>query len=453
MIRRLLGSFLVLVVVVVVGAVVPLGLQTASHYRRDYVDATLSQSRAIASVLEERLSDHPGGHRLTASLNRLLPAGEGVAVLDRGRLVAERTGLDFRIPESLKTGRRSSLNEPGAGGESILVVRTPLGLQGEHGGSVLLARSTEPLEGRIRTLWLTLAAVAAAACLIAAALAAWLSGWVSGPLRRLESAAHAVGMGQLDRRVGTVHGPPEVRRLASTFDTMAARLDALVAGQRGMVADVSHQLRTPLSALRLRLELLADQGPQSSEEVQAVLDEVNRLSRLLDGLLTVARAESTTAPSELVDIVKVVAERVEVWAAFALERGIALEVASGEPVMAWLVRDHLDQILDNLLANCFDLSPAPRRVAVEVVGDGSNATISIADDGPGMNQRQRERAFLRFNTSRSDTGGSGLGLAIVHRLVTVNGGSVTLSDTPGGGLTVVIRLAQAVASHSRAAHG
>ncbi len=447
MIRRLLAAFLVLVVVVVVGAVVPLGLQTAAHYRRDYIDAAMSQARAVASVLDDRLSDHATGSALTTTLDRLLSGGEGIVVLDQNRTVSAQTGLRFRIPPSLRGGGQTSVTEPGIHGEALLVVRAPLEPQTASGASVLLSRSTEPLEGRIRALWLTLAAVAVAACLIAAALAAWLSRWVVAPLRRLESAARAVGMGQLDHRVGTVHGPTEVRRLASTFDTMATRLDALVAGQRGMIADVSHQLRTPLSALRLRLELLADEDAEPTE-VQGVLDEVSRLSRLLDGLLAVARAESTTSPSELVDVANVVSERVEVWAAFALERGIRLEVTSRDPVRAWFVRDHLEQILDNVLANCFDLTPAPTRVAVEIAGHGGTASITVADDGPGMDQRQRERAFLRFNTSRSDNGGSGLGLAIVHRLVTVNGGSVTLSDTAGGGLTVDIRIPQAVVSRS-----
>jgi signal transduction histidine kinase len=250
-------------------------------------------------------------------------------------------------------------------------------------------------------------------------------------------------MGTLDARVGDVAGPAEARRLAATFDTMAARLDSLVASQRGVVADVSHQLRTPLSALRLRLELLFHEEGGTSEEAQGVLDELSRLSRLVDGLLAVARAEAATAPAEVVDLGAAVADRLGVWAPLAGERGIDLRLDQDKATGAWVVRDHLDQILDNLLANSFDLEPPPNRVRARVTGDGQTAAISLADDGPGMTDQQREVAFQRFATDRKDAGGTGLGLSIVHRLVTANGGTITLDETPGGGLTVVLRLGQA----------
>ncbi len=453
MIRRLLGAFLILVVVVLAGAVLPLGLQTASQYRHDYADATLGQARAIASVMEERLADHQSNAPSASELRRLLGAGQGVALLDRAGRVTATAGIGFSVPRALASGGTTTATEPGVAGESALLAAAPVGVDPPGSGRVVLARPTEPLEGRIHALWLTLAGVAAATCLIAFGLASWLSRWASAPLRRLERAARAVGMGTLDARVGDVAGPAEARRLATTFDTMAARLDSLVASHRGVVADVSHQLRTPLSALRLRLELLFHEDGERSPEAQGVLDELSRLSRLVDGLLTVARAEAATAPAEQVDLRALVADRLEVWAPLASERGIDLHLDHVGDTGARVVRDHLDQILDNLLANSFDLEPPPSWVRVRTSGDGETAELSLADDGPGMTDRQREVAFHRFATDRKDSGGTGLGLSIVHRLVTANGGTITLEETPGGGLTVVIKLDQASLARRKDAPG
>lgn len=444
MIRRLLGAFLILIVVVLAGAVLPLGLQTASQYRHDYADATLGQARAIASVLEERLADHASGVPSAGELRRLLGPFLGVAFVARTGRVTQTAGVGFTVPAAIASGKAVTATEPGVAGESALLAAARVGKNRQRPGMVVLARSTEPLEGRVHDLWLTLAGVAVATCIIAVGLASWLSRWVSAPLRRLEKAARAVGMGTLDARVGDVAGPTEARRLAATFDTMAARLDSLVSGHRSVVADVSHQLRTPLSALRLRLELLLQGDGEPTPEAQGVLDELTRLSRLVDGLLAVARAEAATAPAEPVGLRGAVADRLDVWAPLALERGIELHLDADEDTGAWVVRDHLDQILDNLLANCFDLDPPPTLVRVRVSGDGQTAVICLADDGPGMTGRRREVAFRRFATDRQDSGGTGLGLSIVHRLVTANGGTITLEETPGGGLTVVMRLDQVV---------
>ena len=130
-------------------------------------------------------------------------------------------------------------------------------------------------------------------------------------------------------------------------------------------------------------------------------------------------------------------DRAGTWRPVAGERGVALAVAATEPVPVRLGQDHLEQILDNLLANALDALDSNGTITVTTQVAGSQALIVVRDDGPGMNLQQRHAAFRRFTTGG---GGAGLGLAIVDRLVTVNGGTVTLSDTPGGGLTVTIGL-------------
>ena len=308
---------------------------------------------------------------------------------------------------------------------------------------MLLARSAAPLNHDIVELWVILGTIAVVAMLAAALLAFALARWVSRPLAGLDSAAGRLADGDLAIRAVVDSGPPELRRLATTFNTMAGRLEALVHGNRAVIADVSHQLRTPLAALRLRLDLLAaDTDPATGHELAGALDELARLSRLVDGLLAVARAENIVPVPTAVDVAEVARERVVAWHPVADDRGITLEApAAGSArarasVLAWIGEGHLEQVLDNLIANALDALSAGGHITVTAAVTTAGARITVADDGPGMNAEDRERAFLRFTTSNPN--GTGLGLAIVHRLVTSNGGTARLTETPGGGLTVIL---------------
>ena len=207
----------------------------------------------------------------------------------------------------------------------------PVFLRGKYGlvGTVILARSTKPLNGDVVALWVILGTIAVVAMIGAALLAFGLARWVSRPLAGLDATAGRLADGDLDSRAVVDSGPPELRRLATTFNTMAGRLEALVHGNRAVIADVSHQLRTPLAALRLRLDLLAadtDPDPETTgHELAGALEELARLSRLVDGLLAVARAENVVPVPAAVDVAEVARERVVAWHPVADDRGIALE--------------------------------------------------------------------------------------------------------------------------------
>ena len=148
----------------------------------------------------------------------------------------------------------------------------------------------------------------ALAGLAAAAVAAIaLARWVSRPLSALDAAAQRLGGGALDTRSAAGNGPPEVRRLARNFNGMAGRLESLVHGNRATMADVSHQLRTPLAALRLRLDVLSqDSDPETAEELAGAQDEIARLSHLVDGLLALARAENVLIEPVTIQVDEVV---------------------------------------------------------------------------------------------------------------------------------------------------
>jgi signal transduction histidine kinase len=249
-----------------------------------------------------------------------------------------------------------------------------------------------------------------------------------------------VGHGDLDARAPE-EGPPEVRAVAAEFNETVARLDGLLHSQQEFVADASHQLRTPLAALRLRLENLErDVDEAGRRDLEAALAEVERLARLVDGLLALARADAAKAEPVPTDLDSLVAARVEHWRPEAERRGVELvrRVEPGVQVLA--SPGALDQVLDNLISNALAVSPAGTTVAVDARRAGDKVELHVTDEGPGMTEEQRARAFDRFWRAGPPGTGTGLGLAVVHRLVTADGGTIELGEAPGGGLDAAIRL-------------
>jgi signal transduction histidine kinase len=477
--RRILFVLLAFTAIVLVGAVVPLTLNATSHDRNSFVQATEGMDEADAAIAQARLDQEPdpplftlitqtrqqGGGLLVLTsrpsvthtgqltylqkqvVNKGMPTGQWIQLAQQVDAQAELDGkLDLQIQPKHET--------VGPWVISAIAVINQGALRGPVVGTVILARSTGQLDHEILALWVILGSIAAAAMIAAALLGFGLARWVSRPLKGLDTAARRLADGDLAIRAKVQSGPPELRRLGTTFNTMAGRLEALVHGNRAVIADVSHQLRTPLAALRLRLDLLAaDTDPETGHELAGALDELARLSRLVDGLLTVARAEGVVPVPVAVDTGAVTRERVAAWHPVADDRSIVLVVmsagsggglssalgvgrSSAGPVLAWIGEGHLEQILDNLIANALDALHPGQLVRLTAAATPTGARIVVSDNGPGMSAEDRDRAFLRFTTSSPN--GTGLGLAIVHRLAISNGGTVRLDETPGGGLTVTL---------------
>jgi signal transduction histidine kinase len=232
--------------------------------------------------------------------------------------------------------------------------------------------------------------------------------------------------------------------LARSFNEMAGNLERLVEAQQAFVADASHQLRTPLAALRLRLENLeATVGAEERPDVTGALTEVLRLARLVDGLLVLARADATPATPHDVDVDRVIADRAASWTGFAAESEVELAV-EGRAGRATLTPDSLEQILDNLIANAIEAAPPRTSIRLTTETDGDALRLHVIDEGPGMTAEERAGAFTRFlSTSgdgRSGRSGFGLGLAIAKRLARKDGGDLELRAAPGGGLDAVVHL-------------
>ncbi|HEY9244611.1 MAG TPA: HAMP domain-containing sensor histidine kinase [Streptosporangiaceae bacterium] len=442
MARRIVLTMLALIGALLVTTVVPLGLITTGHERSSFRDDTALFARALAGFAEDRLDGHFHSITLTRALVQAQRAGEQVRVYDSSRRVVISTGgRDLGVPASLLTAALHGRTVVDTTGDDRLRVIAPV--TGDQGktiiGAVVLSRSTGELEERVGVLWAWLITVGAAGLAAAAVAAIMLARWVSRPLSALDVAAERLGGGALDTRSAAGHGPPEVRRLAQNFNTMAGRLESLVHGSRAAMADVSHQLRTPLAALRLRLDVLSqDTDPDTAEELAGAQGEIARLSHLVDGLLAVARAESMVPEPVSIQVDEVIRDRVAAWRPVAEERAVELSCPGSGPVCALASPGYLEQVLDNLLANALDAVPSGGQVRIGAQAGSAGVSVVVADNGPGMSPRHQDMAFRRFFSATP--GGAGLGLAIVHRLVTANGGSAELSDTPGGGLTVTLRL-------------
>ena len=449
--RRLLLSYLTLAVVVLALLEIPLGVSHARNQRRDLSANVERDAVAIASLAEDALERRlPAPPALTAIARRYQDdtGGRVVVVDSRGRAIVDsssrRVGENFSTrPElaaalegTVATGVRHSRTL----GTDLLFVAVPSASGGVVHGAVRITYPTSEVDARVTRYWLILAAIAAVVLAVSAALALGFARWIARPLARVDAAAEEVAGGNLAVRV-PLTGPPELRRLAGSFNDMVVKLEALLDSQEQFVADASHQLRTPLTALRLRLENLARDGETgTSAELEGALDEVERLSALVDGLLTLARADRAgSAPVDL-DVASVVEERVQAWAALAAEQNVQLDAhVDGRP-RARATSGRVEQVLDNLLANALEVAPPGTSVDVDAVRADGWVEVRVGDRGPGMSDEEIARAFDRFWRAGAGEEGFGLGLAIVRRLVQADGGEIELRPRAGGGLECVVRL-------------
>ncbi|ETA02346.1 signal transduction histidine kinase [Frankia sp. CcI6] len=500
MTRRILAAQLALTTALLVGLCVPMGLDATRHDRALFgLRLTAAMQAYCAEVKWRRLS--AGAAPLPAAVrdSTAVPPDELRLFDPNGTPVAD-TGDDIPIMGwDLDRARRENVViNPNAANRHRMILVAPVSNAQGLVGILAVARSDAGLRASIIHRWTMIALAGVLVTLAALGISILLARWVGRPLRRLEQAATELGAGDLTIRARAVGGPPEARKLATTFDAMAGRLQLLVDSQRRFLADVSHQIRTPLTAMRLRLELLQqDVDADTTDEVAGTLVEVHRLSRMVDGLLAVSRAEHAPIPTQPIPLAVVAEERCLIWRPVAAAAGVTLTCDVDADQVVQCTPGHLEQILDNLLSNALEATPSGGRVSVtsgtnppaqprpvgaggtaeaglgtgsaadeldemNVTGPQSTMTaesmtrLTVADSGRGMSAEQRAAAFRRFSSNlsadqreadqrgevpgRADRRGNGLGLAIVHALTTADGGTVTLAEGDNGGLCVVLDL-------------
>jgi two-component system OmpR family sensor kinase len=283
----------------------------------------------------------------------------------------------------------------------------------------------------------------------------WLAGRTVRPIHEIIDQAEEVGARSLDRRIQAYADTTEYRRLVNVLNTMLGRLQAGFEAQRRFTADASHELRSPLTAMRGEIEvaLRRERTPQEYREVlNSTLEEVVRLSKTSDELLTLARSDARTlvpAP-QLVDASELVGRVVERLRATADARGVELVTTTRSSVHATVDTEILGRITWNLVDNAVRL--ARSRVDVRVEPESEDLVLTVLDDGSGLGNADPESLFERFyradeaRTPDGLNGGTGLGLAIVRALAEAHGGTAIAEQHPDGGALFTVRLRQSLST-------
>ena len=453
MTRRLLFGYLLAAVVVLLVLEIPLGI---FYQQRETNRLTVDVERdatVLANHYEDALQQGrpPDPAAATTYAKR---TGVRVVVVDEAGISLIDTsmpaGRDFatrpEIAVALRGARAEGTRHSTTLNTDLLYVAVPVTSGGAVFGAVRLTLDTNEVNALVRGYWLGLVGVAAVVLVVIAGIGWAIARSVTRPLRHLTAEATRFATGDLTTTDPDPRAPAEIVALGTTMNAMARRLDRLLAEQREFVADASHQLRTPLTALRLRLENLqsAAADPAAAADLEAAIDETGRLAGLVGDLLRLARAEET-AVLATVDLARLVADRVDTWSASAEVAGVDLDLAAPDgPVLARAAPGAVEQILDNLLDNAITAAPAGSRVSVAVVPGSAAHTLTIADRGPGLSDAQKAQALDRFWRLDHATPGTGLGLPIAEALARASGGSLVLRDVPDGGLAVAVSLPAAV---------
>lgn len=286
--------------------------------------------------------------------------------------------------------------------------------------------------------------------LIAPALALvlwWLAARSLAPLQRVTDGVRARDEQSL-QPLPSDGLPVEVAPLVGALNGLLQRLGDTLGAQRAFVADAAHELRSPLTALKLQMQLLqrAPDDAARAEAAQALTAGIDRAARLVEQLLSLARAEPGAPPATphtMIGLVNVARDAVAEALPLANQRGTTIEVSSDAPVIVQGDAAALTVLARNLVDNAVRYAPPGARVQVQVWNDAGVPTLQVDDAGPGIAPADRERVFDRFyRHAAHDESGSGLGLAIVRGIAAQHGASVTLADSPLGGLRVVVRFAE-----------
>ena len=450
-------------------AVVGLGLPlvVAQRSRIVEVEEQAVQARAeLTAAMAADAMDAPGGRRLhdlarVARLSLLADTGPDplarVLVVDRaGRRVADSNLA--RPPAQLREFPRGELDRALRGdlaqerrrsetlGAEIRVTAAPAVRAGAVVGAVRVTQSGAAIDARLAaarndTLWLPLglgASIVAMGLLVATLLARLLV----RPLQSLESAVNEVARGSTSVRA-PLAGSREQRALAGAFNDMAERLEAMRARQEAFVANASHQLKTPLTSLRLRL-MTAARRSSGDEQRRRDLREaelaVDRLKDIVDDLLTLSRLGGHPSAASMVDLNAAGRDAVHRWAPAAEHAKIRLVARPGNECQVSIAPADLERILDALLENALTYAPAGSTVVLAT----TSGRLEVLDEGPGFAPGEEARMLGRFERGRAGLAsgqGSGLGLAIARELAERWHASLTIGNRSEGGAVARIAFA------------
>jgi signal transduction histidine kinase len=430
---------------------VPLAINLSARVRAEVRTQSQAQADLIAATAADML--RPAQRRELTTLART------AAVSLRGRiLIVDATGavlVDSAGPAQLGTSyeSRPEIEAALSGrpvqvqrasrtlGQEILATAVPVIRNGRPIGAVRVTQSIAAVSTAVHRAELGLIVIALIVLALGLIAGAIIAAQIERPIRRLQHVAQRVAGGELEARA-KIEGSREQRSLAISFNEMTDRIAGLLAVQREFVADASHQLRTPLTGLRLRLEeARADEvSPQAAKELDAAVAEVDRLAHTVQELLVLSRAGERRKSGHPLDLDAVSQSALGRWQGSARALGVQLRNdRSDGPAAAWAALPDVERALDCLIENALKYSPRGSRV--EVVS--SQGRVEVRDRGPGIAPDEHDAVFERFHrgrAGRSGPSGSGLGLSIARELVRAWGGEVTIEDREGGGSVAALSL-------------
>jgi signal transduction histidine kinase len=454
---RLLVAFAYVALLILVALEFPLALNLSRRIDAEVKDDAAAQAFVVAAGASGLMGGTP---RQTRDLRSIVAdagkqLGARVIVVDGlGRLRADSaranpppTSYASRpeIHAAIESGRRSQgRRHSDTLGEDLLYTAVPVTNQSRTVGAVRVTQSVDEVSHRIRRSILILIAIGAFALLVGLLIAWFLASSLSRPLRNLAATARRVEDGDLSARADA-KGPREHREVAVAFNDMTERLGRVLAAQREFVANASHQLRTPLTGLQLRLEAArARAGSAAVEnELEAAEIEVERLARLLASLLTLAREGGEPPPGRAVSLADAARRAHERWKAHAARHGRQLLLAGDGAAVVDTSDEDVAIVLDNLIENALKYSAPNSTVTVDWGENGAEAWLAVLDEGPGVADGEQDALFERFARGSAGQGGpagTGLGLAIVQTLARRWRGSARLANRDGGGLRAEVRL-------------
>ena len=442
---RLMLSFAFLLLMAVAALSVPLAISVERRARADFSIELNAAAEAVA-VAAPPLMEQP--EALARLAERYSAVARIIVTNADARLLADSTmrrrlGRNYRfrpeIGEALEGRTTRLVRDYPQGGRQYLVA-VPVIEEGQVVGTVRVQRLVEQVDALVRERLLALAGVSLAVLVVGLAVSAALARQLTRPLRRLGAVATSIGEGDL-AATAPEGGQREVAEVATALNVMRDRIHDMLAAQSDFVANASHQLRTPLTGLRLRLEALAASG---DERAIPMLAETDRLAGLVDDLLTLVRAGAAPPEPSVVDLQGVAEDAVVRWAAQAEAGGHLLFIGdTTTPASVLADRNDLTMVLDNLIENALKYTPPATSVEVSLHDAGEAVVLTVSDDGPGVAPADQRRVFERFYRGMNPAGvaGTGLGLAIVRQIAQRWGGDAEMISEGGTSVRVTLRRA------------
>ena len=440
--RRLLALAVTLVGVVLVALTVPLITTYAEDRTQDQFVRRLAHLNRFA-VLSQTTLEAGEATSLATDLERYVEVyGGSVAVVNANRQVVAASGTEVDaalapVVDDALSGRTSP-SPPTAWPWSpgSMTLGTPVGRDAEVLGAVVMEAPTDPVQDAVAgwLMWLVVGGVSVLGLTVFGVVVPFV-GWVMRPVHDLDAAARRLATGDLGSRAHEI-GPPELRELGRSFNSMADSVQTSQRQQRDLVADAAHQLGNPLTALRLRIENLGQPGTDS-ERVGAALEEADRLDSLVGALLDLSQVGAVAVTPEPRDVAEEVRGRCAMWEpVFA-----SLEVDVPGGLTAMSAPGLVDLVLDALLDNAAKFA-AGSAVAVRLAEVGGEVVLSVRDHGPGLPDHDVAKVGDRFFRGREhqNVPGTGLGLAIVRARVADVGGRLDVELASGGGLLASVSL-------------